>query len=285
MSRTLVTHTLPSSLQPSPMQAHNAPSIHSERVVIENPSPPPFSHGSYFPPQQESQRESSAPLSSIGNLLSAMSDTDDEDDYKPSVQKAEGRPRVGSISQAVATANGVPRVRSHEGEIDERPRTIIDFPDPMLTPAPRYPSRTHDAYNPQRPIPPETPYSPRPSAPHHLPPPSSPISPMLAAPPSLFTPPRSPFASPGVDNRASVASTTDSIRAFDIMKEKRALFREGQEDIMVPFSPRPRAKDGKRATRMSRMFGLGGTPTSGDFWKRYSTSVRLDEVARSAGDK
>ncbi|KAL7418591.1 hypothetical protein Q5752_007049 [Cryptotrichosporon argae] len=131
-----------------------------------------------------------------------------------------------------------------------------------------------------------------------LPPPSTPISPLLAAPPSLTHSLRSPassLASPSshshshghadlvppayghdgqkrADSFASAAADSDnaSIVGYDIMREKRALFRGGEEDIMTPFSPRlPGPRPRARATAPGR------PDTVMDFWKRFSVSAKM----------
>ncbi|OCF37430.1 hypothetical protein I316_00551 [Kwoniella heveanensis BCC8398] len=118
-----------------------------------------------------------------------------------------------------------------------------------------------------------------------LPPPSSPISPLLAAPPkphfSPLSPPSSPFAKPSSNGRPD--STNGSIRGFDAMAEKKAFFREGQEELMSPFSTRrtERKRAGRANTKSAIM--LSGM----DFWKRFSVHVKLDEAEKAqakAGD-
>ncbi|WVQ84131.1 hypothetical protein IAT38_006278 [Cryptococcus sp. DSM 104549] len=126
-----------------------------------------------------------------------------------------------------------------------------------------------------------------------LPPPSSPISPLLAAPPAPhFSPlaspsspagspsprgsPGSPFRGPTQPAHSRASSASESIRGFDAMAEKKAFFREGQDELMVPFSPRrrePKPSGLRQGTRASGM----------DFWKRFSVSVRLDEVEKQKG--
>jgi hypothetical protein len=125
------------------------------------------------------------------------------------------------------------------------------------------------------------------SHPHVLPPPSSPISPYLAAPP-LQTPPSpySPASTPRDSTMSTGLPTSESIQGFQKMVEKKALFRGGEEELMSPFSPR---RAGKRQECGLRTGGLGngnGGRVSGmDFWKRFSVSVRLDEVARKSDGK
>ena len=115
-----------------------------------------------------------------------------------------------------------------------------------------------------------------------------PISPHLAAPPTNlpstpfsnppfpgqgFVPPRSPFAGPS-PHRGS--NSSDSITGYDLLKEKKALFRGGEEEIVSPISPRkPRQESGLRVGVKAR----NGVPSTMDFWKRFSVSVnKLDEV-------
>lgn len=64
----------------------------------------------------------------------------------------------------------------------------------------------------------------------------------------------------GTGNRGSTISTNESIRGFDLMREKKALFRGGEEEL-VAFSPRINKLGQNRLTaRMSTV----------DFWKRFS---------------
>lgn len=84
-----------------------------------------------------------------------------------------------------------------------------------------------------------------------LPSPASLISPMLA----------SPHVSPFSDR---AASSNASIRGLDILSEKKALFREHDSGDTIPRLRGQRAKSGA------------------DFWKRFSTVVRLDEASRAA---
>ncbi|WVQ97944.1 hypothetical protein IAU59_005063 [Kwoniella sp. CBS 9459] len=113
-----------------------------------------------------------------------------------------------------------------------------------------------------------------------LPPPSSPISPLLAAPPkphfSPLSPPSSPFASHS-SSSGRPDSTNGSIRGFDAMAEKKAFFREGQEELMSPFSTRrtERKRVGRANTKSAMM--LSGM----DFWKRFSVHVKLDEAEKA----
>lgn len=73
------------------------------------------------------------------------------------------------------------------------------------------------------------------------------------------------------------------------MKEKKALFRGGEDELSSPFSPRKqglndvringagRQESGLRVgARKSMARGVSGV----DFWKRFSMSVRLDQVTK-----
>ncbi|WVN85752.1 uncharacterized protein L203_100903 [Cryptococcus depauperatus CBS 7841] len=125
-----------------------------------------------------------------------------------------------------------------------------------------------------------------------LPAPTTPISALLAAPPQPhFSPmaPPSPTGSPALSvshdmssspipahARASSAAS-ESIRGYNIMAEKKAFFREGQEELFSPISPRP---------RRAKPSGLqhGSRAISGmDFWKRFSVSVHVDEAEKQKG--
>ncbi|WWC87027.1 uncharacterized protein L201_001910 [Kwoniella dendrophila CBS 6074] len=117
-----------------------------------------------------------------------------------------------------------------------------------------------------------------------LPPPSSPISPLLAAPPkpvfSSLSPPSSPFASPSRHGRGG-SSSNGSIRGFDVMAEKKALFREGQEELISPFSTR-RDKPGRSGLNGKSQTKSAFLASGMDFWKRFEGHVKLDEQERAA---
>lgn len=142
-----------------------------------------------------------------------------------------------------------------------------------------------------------------------LPPPQSPISPMLAAPPSahpgrMESPRHVNSATPssmmsagavgsvqsqspsmtgapgasgiaggpfqGSANRLSISSTNESIRGFDFLKEKNALFRGGEEDILGfnPRGPQKRQKPGRSG--LGKNVAASRLMTTVDFWKRMS---------------
>lgn len=163
-----------------------------------------------------------------------------------------------------------------------RPITVVHFPEPTLI----SPMRSHEPIrsSPQRPqiqIPSSSP-SPRPIL-HHdssghftiptLPCSGTPVSPHLALP-------RSPFAAAQAGFRESVSSiSSESIRGFEVMKDKKALFRGGEEELMSPFSPRTTGGRQESGLRPGpRRGGARGVSTV-DFWKRFSVSVRLDQVS------
>lgn len=81
--------------------------------------------------------------------------------------------------------------------------------------------------------------------------------------------------------RDSTLSTSDSIRGLDVMREKKALFRGGDDELMSPISPRPPRKDG-RGIGMGMRRTVVGMP-GGEFWKRFSVMVRTDEVEKAGG--
>ena len=165
-----------------------------------------------------------------------------------------------------------------------RPPTVVHFPEPTISPL-RSPAPIRH-HQPPRPIIhiPNTPTrSAAPIRAHSpggqftipaLPCSGTPVSPHLALP-------RSPFAmvnSPGA--RGSVSSiSSESIKGFDLMKEKKALFREGQEELLTPFSPRRIGGGQESGLRPGPRKGVGRGVSTVDFWKRFSVSVRLDQVA------
>ncbi|WVW78586.1 hypothetical protein I302_100542 [Kwoniella bestiolae CBS 10118] len=196
-----------------------------------------------------------------------------------------------------------------------RPLTVVEFPEPTLQPdqghGRGYPNPTAPPSYTSNPNPPPATGYPRtpprstpttaPLQPHRpnpridtseltpprtilLPPPSSPISPLLAAPPqphfSPLSPPSSPFASPAGGHGPADSVSNGSISGFDIMAEKKALFREGQEELFTPFST--------RRNRPGRV-GVNGKQTKSaflasgmDFWKRFSVHVKLDEQEKAS---
>lgn len=75
------------------------------------------------------------------------------------------------------------------------------------------------------------------------------------------------------DSASSGISTNDSIAGYDSMKEKNALFRGGEEELLA-FSPRPRIQkigqgQGGQGYRNTWM-GNRRTQVGGEFWKRFS---------------
>ncbi|CAK9784927.1 hypothetical protein CC85DRAFT_326779 [Cutaneotrichosporon oleaginosum] len=97
---------------------------------------------------------------------------------------------------------------------------------------------------------------------------AAPVSPMLAAPPRAHFSPMVPSPSPSNDNA--------SIRGHDFLREKNATFREGEEEVFTPFSPRAR-QAGPRA----RAPGRKSVYSTVDFWKRLSHVARSHEKESS----
>lgn len=62
------------------------------------------------------------------------------------------------------------------------------------------------------------------------------------------------------------------------MKEKKALFREGEEELLSPFSPRKGRQESGLRTGPRRGGNRGVSAV--DFWKRFSVSVRLDQAGK-----
>lgn len=113
----------------------------------------------------------------------------------------------------------------------------------------------------------------------------TPVSPHLALPP--LAPPRSPFAAAaaaynGPGSRGSVSSiSSESIKGYEVMKEKKALFREGEDELLSPFSPRKGRQESGLRTGPRR--GVNRGVSTVDFWKRFSVSVRMNQAARAGG--
>jgi len=63
------------------------------------------------------------------------------------------------------------------------------------------------------------------------------------------------------------------------MKEKKALFRGGEEELMSPFSPRKNGGRQESGLRPGAKKGVGRGVSTVDFWKRFSVSVRLDQIS------
>jgi hypothetical protein len=265
---------------------------------------------SYFPNTTQPTTPSHAPparpdseFQTIGTLLSSPYDDSDSDSEEvqtpitlPSarlspIKKGETKyspPRKSLIQSRI---NGLGDV----AEEQEQQHGVISFPRPtragLVTPnrspyAPPIRTSPSNQSIPQTQLRPISNLQTRPSTPtmpHTLPPPSSPISPYLANPqhqPPLPLP-NSPFTNQTQSQspsqpRISTSSTSDSLRGFDIMREKKALFRGGEEELMSPFSPSStkRQESGLRHGR-----GVSGM----DFWKRFSVSVRLDQDAKNSG--
>ncbi|WOO82797.1 uncharacterized protein LOC62_04G006283 [Vanrija pseudolonga] len=199
-----------------------------------------FSGQSTPPPQQQRQLQQQAP--------------------SPQQQQQQQQQQFQQPSPQSYPANNLPAG-------PPRQPVVINFPTPNIAspPTPTTPTRGGGSPQPQL-------HAPRPERPTvnvHMQTPIShpPISPMLAAPPRAVISPLTPPASPG-------------IQAFDQLREKHAAFREGEDEVFTPFSPRarqagprvraPQAKSGL-AARMSRPFTMGPV----DFWKRFSTAGHL----------
>lgn len=165
-----------------------------------------------------------------------------------------------------------------------------DYPQPVSIQSHSQPIRGHYPSVPN--IPPAITTVLFPLPPILLPAPASPISPLLAAPPQAHY---SPFPSPSSSHpsphrhtpssfpltprhilpHAPASSTSESIKGFDLLAEKKACFREGEEELITPFCPRPRNKPSPLSN--------GVRASGADFWKRFSVSVRLDEIDRQKG--
>jgi hypothetical protein len=74
----------------------------------------------------------------------------------------------------------------------------------------------------------------------------------------------------GNASRLSISSTNESIRGFDFLKEKNALFRGGEEDILGfnPRGPQKRQKPGRSG--LGKNGAASRLMTTVDFWKRMS---------------
>ncbi|WWD22090.1 hypothetical protein CI109_106579 [Kwoniella shandongensis] len=200
-----------------------------------------------------------------------------------------------SMSRSTSNPNVGPNTQQHR-EVPRTPTRSRTVPDPSSMGYPPSPSTNYHLSPHHRPTQPQISITTTfpltsPQRSFVLPPPSSPISPLLAAPPkshiSPLSPPISPFATSsggGSGGRSRSSSTSESIRGFDIMTEKKALFREGHEELMSPFSPRMK---GMKPLALASESGLrnGGTRRASgmDFWKRFSVSVRVDEAQRKDG--
>ncbi|ORX34471.1 hypothetical protein BD324DRAFT_610076 [Kockovaella imperatae] len=201
------------------------------------------------------------------------------------------------------------RVRSLSGQVDDdsstERRSIVHFPSPNTGYPPmsqirsdtsRQPSPQQSTNHSLRPSPRiVVPMSPRtPPAAHQvsrqvyaipqLPPTGTPVSPHLAAPPASpapsLSPPKSPFAEPSLASHRS-STSSESIAGYDLLKEKKALFRGGEDEVFSPISPRKgRQESGLRPGARAR----NGVPSTMDFWKRFSVSVnKLDAMQMEKG--
>jgi hypothetical protein len=69
------------------------------------------------------------------------------------------------------------------------------------------------------------------------------------------------------------------------MREKKALFRGGDDELMSPISPRPRRERDGRGIGQGMRRTVVGMP-GGEFWKRFSVMVRTEELEKAgAGGK
>jgi len=239
-----------------------------------------------------------APFSSIGALLSQPYDSDDEDGRSirhPQAYQGSQQVRQGDVRQHTAGQGAAASIKSHQGIVQERPRSIVHFPGPNIghgqqaySNGPSFPFPTHAG--------PRAPQTNRPQpnldipgrsmSPHPLPQPKTPISPALATPWSAasttfsgnLAPPKSAFASNS--SRSSVASTTDSITGFDAMKEKHTLMRGGDEEVFMPMNPRRPTKKGVGArTTLGFRKTVFGQP-GGEFWKRFSVMAKMEDYGK-----
>lgn len=165
-----------------------------------------------------------------------------------------------------------------------------DYPQPVSIQSHSQPIRGHYPSVPN--IPPAITTGLFPLPPILLPAPASPISPLLAAPrqahysplpspssshpsPHRHPPSSSPSTPTHILPHARASSTSASIKGFDLLGEKMAFFREGEEELITPFSQRSRNKPSPLSN--------GVRASEADFWKRFSASVRLDEIDRQKG--
>ncbi|WWC67832.1 uncharacterized protein I206_101749 [Kwoniella pini CBS 10737] len=247
--------------------------------------------------------------------------TDEKDDDEEEEDKMENL----ELPKSPARRELISRQSDESGRV--RPLTVVEFPEPTLQPNQghgkgypqplnnlrpntpiRSPSDDQSAYsseysnipfrlntsplNSNRPQPRINTTSLTPPRVILLPPSTSPISPMLAAPPqSHFSPlssPSSPFTSSYKENgHGKTDSINGSIRGYDIMVEKKALFREGQEELMSPFSTR-REKPGRSGLNRKSQTKSTFLASGMDFWKRFNVHVKLDEAEKAqhtAGSK
>ncbi|WWC59371.1 uncharacterized protein I303_101923 [Kwoniella dejecticola CBS 10117] len=229
-------------------------------TVVEFPEPtlqPTQGHGKGYPSPSPSSSPSSKPTPPYNPRPNAPPPSHSDDGHHHT--STEGYPRT-PFRTNTSPGGLQPTHSSHDGHFQGRPQPRIDT----------------SSLSPPRTI--------------LLPPPASPISPMLAAPPQPhFSPlslPSSPFAKSSAlgHGHGKTDSMNGSIRGFDIMAEKKALFREGQEELMSPFSTR-RARPGRTGPNGKSQTKSAFLASGMDFWKRFSVHVKLDEAekAQAAG--
>ena len=295
----------PAAPQSQPQQQHRAPGAHAQgkqqaRASPTSPRAPPphgsrvpesLSHESYSPTSQGSYSPIAPPMpvSTPPLHISTRSPTSVRG---PSPVRSGSTPEPGQHSTPVFS-NPDRRAAPSPRAAQPSPRSVVvDFPMPNMhngyargspTAGPGTPTSTSRGYTPGMPGPASGPgYSPQPSYSQPMPSPrpqrphiqiqvpvmpaiasSAPISPMLAAPPRAhFAEPSSPAG--GSDNA--------SLRAFDGLREKAATFREGEEEILTPFSTRRETGPRNQQQRRSRWGRLSTVrPVSNyDLWKRIS---------------
>jgi hypothetical protein len=262
-------------------------------------------------PARDNDRNSTN-LSSIGGLL-MTSDWDDEPKIRQGRARSSTivHPK-NAPPQEYSSSTLHARVQSLEGELDDdnhrsffsdasgpiAPARVGSAPpraDSLPGPAPgvSFPMPAPSPRTQQAPLPrqqpqgyPESPYQqrPQPGQPQSILQPrpqrpavqvalpvfagAAPVSPMLAAPPRAHFSPMAPSPSPSSDNA--------SIRGHDFLREKNATFREGEEEVFTPFSPRAR-QAGPRA----RAAGRKSVYSTVDFWKRLSVVARSHDKESS----
>lgn len=222
-------------------------------------------------------------LDRVQSFEGQVDDHDQFDDDDDEIMLAFDRPSPSKLHRVYD------RQSEESGRV--RPQTIIDFPEPTLAspiplrvnPRPHFHRQASDPIIPQQTrVTPQRPHIQIPTPTHSpsrhdqytipaLPCSGTPISPHLAAPPSLL-PPQSPFGPNSSGRRGSTGS--DSIKGFDMMKEKKALFRGGEEELFTPFSPRK-----QRRQESGLRHGFRKSTMRGGQWSRLLEEVQRERKA------
>ncbi|BEI96115.1 hypothetical protein CcaverHIS631_0110640 [Cutaneotrichosporon cavernicola] len=265
---------------PSHPAPPSPPSPHSPHSPNTNPFATPNASVTNLAAPAANADRNSTNLSSIGGLLMSAGDWE-SDEPKPR-NRARSSTIVQSQPPEYSSMTLHARVQSFDGDqMEDNHRSFFSDPNGVNFPMPASSTGANQAPFPQQqqsyPTQPTSILQPRPQHPAQRPAVqvalpvfagAAPVSPMLAAPPRAHFSPMAPSLSPSNDNA--------SIRGHDYLREKNATFREGEEEVFTPFSPRAR-----QAGPRTRVAGRKSIYSTVDFWKRLSTVAKSHDKESS----